>query len=168
MMSPQFKEEFMAVKLVCEKNEREVRGLQQRLAKVEGLLGQMREVMVRNDQLTKRNHQKWVGVGKQLDAHFETFRKMSEMQGEILRLSEENMQLEGNYRILKVEADGLRQSVVGTQRIGSERDLGISSVSSTYTTTTPRFDPMMEVASPRNRSALSPIGTLQFGNRSYL
>lgn len=162
-MSPQFKEEFMAVKLVCEKNEREVRGLQQRLAKVEGLLGQMREVMVRNDQLTKRNHQKWVGVGKQLDAHFETFRKMSEMQGEILRLSEENMQLEGNYRILKVEADGLRQSVVGTQRIGSERDLGISSVSSTYTTTTRRFDPMMEVASPRNRSALSPIGTLQYG-----
>lgn len=55
--------------------------MQQRIINVEGILGRLKETVIRNEQLTKRNHQKWIGVGKQLDANFETFKKISEMQG---------------------------------------------------------------------------------------
>ena len=77
------------------------------------------------------------------------------------------MQLEGNFRVLKVEADGMKKSMMDTQRIGSERDLGLSSVSS-YTTSTMRMDNFRDGFSPRGRTALSPMAGLQFGNKSFI
>ena len=84
------------------------------------------------------------------------------------------MQLEGNLRIMKVETDGMKKSMIDTQRIGSERDLGISSVSSTYTSTM-RMDnafrdgnTFRDGFSPRARNALSPMSGLHFGNKSFI
>ena len=64
----------------------------------------------------------------------------------------------------------MKRSMIETQRMGSERDLGLSSVSSysTLKVDTNFRDGFRDGFSPRGRTALSPMSGLHFGNKSFM
>lgn len=80
MISPQFREQFMQVKYQCEQKEREVKNLILRINQLENIVKRLKEVTMRNDQISKRNHQKWTSIDSQIDMAIKMVQKTMEMQ----------------------------------------------------------------------------------------
>lgn len=53
----------------------------------------MRESILKQDQVAKRNNEKFSSISKQFDASTQNMKKFFDMQNEIMKLNEENMQL---------------------------------------------------------------------------
>ena len=116
IFSPQFKEEFFNMKAQCERQERDYRNLQERYYTIESLLRKMKSSISQNEQMNKRNNQKWLNVGKQIEIASTGMKKVFDMQNEINKLKEENMNLESKIRMLNFEmqADNMKKSFVNT------------------------------------------------------
>lgn len=70
----------MQVKYQCEQKEREVKNLILRINQLENIVKRLKEVTMRNDQISKRNHQKWTSIDSQIDMAIKMVQKTMEMQ----------------------------------------------------------------------------------------
>lgn len=80
MLSPQFKEEIFNLKMQIEKKERDFRNLQERHFTIQTLLRKLKSTVTQNDQMSKRNHQKWVSINGKIENANIFMKKVFDMQ----------------------------------------------------------------------------------------
>lgn len=70
----------MELRAQSEQREREFRSLQQRIATIESIIKKLREAAIKQDQIVKRNSEKFSVIAKQFDASAQAMKKMFELQ----------------------------------------------------------------------------------------
>lgn len=70
----------MELRAQSEQREREFRSLQQRITTIENIIKKLREASIKQDQIAKRNTDKFGAIAKQFDASAQAMKKMFELQ----------------------------------------------------------------------------------------
>ena len=79
ILSPEFKQELTQIKMQNEQKERQVRNLQIKIGQMESIIKRLKEAINRNDQICRKNHQKWSSITKQIDISTILLQKTMEM-----------------------------------------------------------------------------------------
>ncbi len=95
--------EFLNVKKRCEQNGMDIKSMLFRIQSIENILRALRGALEKQTQMQRHNHDRWVQTGRIASEVSDFIKRTVNMHSEMAKISEENILLESNTRLMNLE-----------------------------------------------------------------